>query len=50
MRLLGVVDVVNQLLDISSGVGGLNALAVVSDDSASGSTDNDGTLLALFVR
>lgn len=50
LRLLGVVDVVDQVLDDSSGVGGLDALAVVGDDGAGGGTDNNGALLALFVR
>lgn len=43
-----VVDVVDQLLDVGGGVGGLAALAVVGDDGAGRSADDDGALLALF--
>ena len=46
-HLLGVVDVVDDLLDNGSGVGGLDTLGVVGDHSAGRSTDNDGTLLTL---
>lgn len=47
-HLLRVVDVVDQLLDDGGGVGGLDALAVVGDDGAGRSADDDGALLALF--
>lgn len=47
-RLLGVVDVVDQVLHNSRRVGGLHALAVVRDDSAGRGANNDGALLALY--
>jgi hypothetical protein len=47
-RLFGVVDVVDQVLDYGSGVGGLGTLAVVSDHSASAGADDDDTLLTLL--
>ena len=43
-----VVDVVDQVLHNSGGIGGLHALAVVGDDGAGGGANDDGTLLALY--
>lgn len=48
--LLGVVEVVDKVLDNSGRVGGLDGLSVVGDDGARGGTGNDNTLLALCHR
>lgn len=45
---LGLVKVVNKVLDNGSSVGGLNVLAVVGDHSTRGGTDNNSALLTLF--
>lgn len=42
-----LVEVVNEVLNDSGGVGGLGTLAVVGDDSAGGSASDDNTLLTL---
>lgn len=47
-RLFRVVDVVDEVLNDGSGVGGLGTLAVDADHSASASADDDGALLALL--
>ena len=50
IHLLGVVDVVDKLLDDGGGIRGLNTLAVVSDHSAGAGTDNNDALLALETK
>ena len=44
---LSLVEVVNQVLNDSGGVGGLDALTVVGNDGARGSAGHDDTLLTL---
>lgn len=44
---LSLVEVVNQVLNDSGGVGGLDALTVVGDNGARGSAGHDDTLLTL---
>jgi hypothetical protein len=47
---LGLVKVVNKVLNNGSSVGGLNVLAVVGDHSARRGTDNNSALLTLFPK